>query len=363
MKPSGLKILDRYIIRKFIGTYFYAIILIISIAVIFDLAEKIDDFMEKQAPLRAIVFDYYLNFIPYFVNLFSALFTFIAVIFFTSRMAYNTEIVAILSSGVSFRRLMYPYFISATFIAVLNLALNLFIIPPANRVKIDFENLYVKNQYVNVNQDIHRQIMPGTFLYMQSFSTNNQIAYKFSLESFKDGKLSSKLISDYARWDTVKNKWTIYNYYQRNISDSGEKITSGWEKDTILNVTGKDFSRSSSEIEAMNYFELNKYIKSQKLQGADNMEEIYVEKYRRFADPFSTFILTLIGVSLSSRKVRGGIGLHIGVGLGISFSYILFMRFSMMFAIGGMLNPLVAVWIPNVLFLAIGLVLYRLAPK
>jgi len=168
------------------------------------LAEKIDDFMEKQAPLRAIVFDYYLNFIPYFVNLFSALFTFIAVIFFTSRMAYNTEIVAILSSGVSFRRLMYPYFISATFIAVLNLALNLFIIPPANRVKIDFENLYVKNQYVNVNQDIHRQIMPGTFLYMQSFSTNNQIAYKFSLETFKDGKLSSKLISDYARWDTVR---------------------------------------------------------------------------------------------------------------------------------------------------------------
>lgn len=363
MRSPGLKILDRYIIRKFIGTYFYAIILIISIAVIFDLAEKIDDFMEKQAPLRAIVFDYYLNFIPYFVNLFSALFTFIAVIFFTSRMAYNTEIVAILSSGVSFRRLMYPYFVSATIIAVLNLVLNLFIIPPANRVKIDFENLYVKNPYVNVNQNIHRQILPGTYLYMQSFSTANQIAYKFSLETFKNGVLKSKLISDYARWDTIKNKWTMYNYYQRNISDSGEVITSGWEKDTVLNVTGKDFSRRSGEIEAMNYFQLNDYIKQQKLQGADKLEEVYVEKYRRFADPFSTFILTLIGVSLSSRKVRGGIGLHIGVGLGISFAYILFMRFSQMFAIGGMLNPLLAVWIPNFLFLAIGLVLYRLAPK
>jgi len=363
MKAPGLKLIDKYIILKFIGTYFYAIALIISIAVIFDVAEKIDDFMEKEAPLRAILFDYYLNFIPYFANLFSALFTFIAVIFFTSRMAYNTEIVAILSSGVSFQRLMYPYFIGAFIIALLTLGLNLFIIPPANRVKLDFEALYIKNPYVNANQDIHKQILPGKFLYVESYSTSNQIAYTFSLEEFETGELKSKLITEYARWDTLKNKWVLYNYYQREIQKDKEVITSGWEKDTTLNITGKDFSRRTSDIEAMNYFELNDYIAKQRLQGADNMEEILVEKYRRFADPFSTFILTLIGVALSSRKVRGGIGLHIGMGLLLSFAYILFMRFSMMFAIGGGLDPLLAVWLPNIIFLGVGFILYRMAPK
>ncbi len=363
MKAPGFKLIDKYIILKFIGTYFYAIALIISIAVIFDVAEKIDDFMEKEAPLRAILFDYYLNFIPYFANLFSALFTFIAVIFFTSRMAYNTEIVAILSSGVSFKRLMYPYFIGAFIIALLTLLLNLFVIPPANRVKLEFEALYIKNPYVNASQDIHRQIMPGVFLYVESYSAANQIAYKFSLEKFVDGELKSKLITDYARWDTVKNKWVLYNYYERDIRAEGEVITSGWEKDTTVDITGKDFSRRTDEIAAMNYFELNNHIAQQRMQGADNMEEILVEKHRRFADPFSTFILTLIGVSLSSRKVRGGIGLHIGMGLLLSFSYILFMRFSMMFAIGGGLDPLLAVWLPNILFMGVGIVLYRMAPK
>ncbi len=363
MKAPGFKLIDKYIILKFIGTYFYAIALIISVAVIFDVAEKIDDFMEKEAPLRAIVFDYYMNFIPYFANLFSALFTFIAVIFFTSRMAYNTEIVAILSSGVSFKRLMYPYFMGAFIIAALTLILNLFVIPPANRVKLEFEAQYIKNPYVNSNQDIHRQILPGTFVYIESFSTSNQIAYKFSLEKFENGVMKSKLVTDYARWDTIKNKWVLYNYYQRDINGENEVITSGWEKDTTLNITGKDFSRRSTDIEAMNYFELNEHIATQRLQGADNMEEILVEKYRRFADPFSTFILTLIGVALSSRKVRGGIGLHIGIGLLLSFSYILFMRFSMMFAIGGGLNPILAVWLPNIIFLGVGVILYRLAPK
>ncbi len=363
MRTPGLKLIDKYIILKFVGTYFYAIALIISVAVIFDVAEKIDDFMEKGAPLKAIVFDYYMNFIPYFANLFSALFTFIAVIFFTSRMAYNTEIVAILSSGVSFKRLMYPYFVGAFIIATLALILNLFVIPPANRVKIEFEAQYIKNPYVNSNQNIHRQILPETFLYIESYSTSNQIAYKFSLEKFEDGVMKSKLVTDYARWDTVKNKWVLYNYYERDIRAEGEVITSGWEKDTALNITGADFSRRTSDIEAMNYFELNEYVQSQQLQGADNLEEILVEKYRRFADPFSTFILTLIGVSLSSRKVRGGIGLHIGLGILLSFSYILFMRFSMMFAIGGALNPIVAVWLPNIIFMGVGVLLYRMAPK
>lgn len=358
-----MKILDRYIIRKFIGTYFYAIMLIIGIAVIFDLAEKIDDFMEKGAPLSAIIFKYYLNFIPYFANLFSSLFVFIAVIFFTSKMAYNTEIIAILSSGVSFKRLMYPYLISATIIAVFSFALNSFIIPPANAVRLDFEYKYIKKPYVFSGRNIHRQVRPGIFIYMRSFNSYNNTAYNLSIEQFEDNKLKSKLISDYAQWDSTIHKWTIKRYYIRNYLSNGEEIIRGEAIDSNLYITPKDFKRRLTEIQTMNLFQLNRFIAQQQLQGADNIEALLIEKYSRFAYPFSAFILTLIGVSLSSRKVRGGIGLHIGLGLAISFSYILFMRFSTMFAVGGYLSPLLSVWIPNILFAFIAIGLYRMAPK
>lgn len=358
-----MKKLDLYIIKKFIGTYFYAILLIVGIAVIFDISEKLDDFMEKGAPLSAIIFKYYINFIPYFANLFSSLFTFIAVIFFTSKMAYNTEIIAILSSGVSFRRMMYPYFISAAIIAVFSFALNSFIIPPANAVRVDFQNKYVKNPYQNTERNIHRQVRPGIFIYMRSFNTFSQIAYNLSVEKFEDGELKSKLISDYAQWDSTKQKWVVNNYYIRDYHENGEKVTSGTSIDTSIFVTPKEFSRRLNVIETMNFFQLNDFIAEQKLQGADNIETLLIEKYTRIADPFSTFILTLIGVSLSSRKVRGGIGLHIGLGMALSFSYILFMRFSTMFAIGGQLSPILAVWLPSIIFSFIAIGLYRMAPK
>lgn len=358
-----IKTIDRYIIRKFIGTYFFAIILIVGIAVIFDLSEKLDDFMEKKPPLSAIVFRYYLNFIPYFANLFSSLFTFIAVIFFTSKMAYNTEIIAILSSGVSFKRMLYPYFISATIIAVFSFLLTNFVIPPANSVRLDFENAYIKRPYQNSDRNIHKQVRPGVFVYMEAYNSYNQTGYKFSIEHFVDNRLQSKLISDYAKWDSTKNKWVATNYYIRNYQTEGQQILSGTTIDTSIFITPKDFTMRTNVVETMNLFQLNEFIAQQQLQGADTIDVFLVEKFRRIADPFSAFILTLIGVSLSSRKVRGGIGLHIGAGLGISFSYILFMQFSTMFAIGGSLNPFIAVWIPNILFAFIAIGLYRMAPK
>ncbi|MGE0077149.1 MAG: LptF/LptG family permease [Bacteroidales bacterium] len=358
-----MKILDLYIIRKFIGTYFYAILLIVGIAVIFDISEKIDDFMEKGAPLSDIIFRYYLNFIPYFANLFSSLFTFIAVIFFTSKMAYNTEIIAILSSGVSFKRLMYPYLVSAAIIAIFSFMLNSFIIPPANGVRIDFENKYIKKPYESSERNIHRQVRPGIFVYMRSFNSYSKIGYNMSIERFENGELKSKLISDYAQWDSTKQKWTAKKYYIREYQKSGETITNGESIDTSIYITPKDFNRRINVIETMNLFQLNNFIAEQKLQGADNIEMLLIEKYSRFAYPFSAFILTLIGVSLSSRKVRGGIGLHIGLGLAISFTYILFMRFSTMFAVGGHLSPLLSVWLPNFIFAFVAIGLYRMAPK
>lgn len=363
MKRLGLKILDIYIIKKFIGTYLFAILLIVGIAVVFDVAEKMDDFVGKGVPLKIIVFEYYINFIPYFANLFSSLFTFIAVIFITSKMAYNSEIIAILSSGISFKRMLVPYFISAALIAIFSFLLSSFVIPPANQTRIDFENTYIRKPLQNTERDIHRQVRPGVYVYMQSYNTFSKTGYKFAMERFEGGKLVSKMISDFVKWDTISQKWTASAYQIRNYFDGREELISGETIDTTIFLTPSDFARRDNIVETMNMFELNDFIEEQKLQGSNIVDFYLIEKYSRVAYPFSSFILTLIGVSLSSRKVRGGIGLHIGLGLALSFSFILFMRFTTMFAVGGNLPPLLSVWIPGFVYAIIALVLYRVAPK
>jgi len=333
------------------------------VAVIFDLSEKMDDFMEKGAPFSAIVFDYYLNFIPYFANLFSSLFTFIAVIFFTSKMAYNTEIISILASGVSYRRMLYPYLISAFVIFSLTYALSGYIIPPANKTRLEFEAQYLKKRRAKSLRNIHRQINPGEFVYMSSFNSNANTGYSFSMEKFENEELKSKLLSDYIKYDTASQKWKIKNYYIRTFDGINEEITSGKEIDTVLNMKPDDFKGDIKVIEAMNNLELNDFIEQNRMQGSDYIEEILVERYNRLAIPFSTFILTLIGVSLSSRKVRGGMGLHIGIGIGLSFVFILFQRFAASFAISGTFPALISVWIPNTVFFLIAVYLYFRAPK
>ena len=365
MKNAGLKILDRYIIKKFLGTFFYSILLIVSIAVIFDLAEKLDNFMEREAPFRAVIFDYYLNFIPYFAVLFSPLFTFISVIYFTSRMAYNTEIIAILSSGVSFRRLLRPYFISACIIAAFSFLMSDIVLPGSNEKRLDFEERYYRRQAPRTNiRDLHKQIMPGVYIYFSSFVHTSNIAYYFSIEEFDGNRLVSKTTSDYATYDSTSNKWTLRQYVTRHYDEDGQQtIERGTSIDTTLNVHPSEFSRRESIVETMSVRQIGEFIEKQRMQGADNIDYFLIERYSRIAFPFSTFILTLIGMSLSSRKVRGGIGFHIGLGLLLSFSYILFMRFSTMFAVSGLLSPLIAVWLPNLLYALIALVIYRLAPK
>jgi len=358
-----LKKLDIYIIKKFLGTFFFAIVLIISIAVIFDLTERIDDFIEKEAPLSEIVFDYYMNFIPYFTNLFSALFVFISVIFVTSKMASNTEIIAILSSGISFARLIRPYLLSAFIIAVFSFLLNSYIIPPANKVRLDFTEKYIKNPYRNYDRNIHQQISKNTFIYMENYNVANMVGYKFTIEKFKKGQIVSKLKADYIKWDIEKNKWVVHNYTIRAIDGLTEALTSGYQLDTTLNIKPEDFSTRVNIVETMNRPQLQAFIDEQKMRGVEEIESFLIEKYRRFAFPFSTFILTLIGVSLSSRKSKAGIGLHIGFGLMISFAYILFMQISSQFAIKGDFDPLLAVWIPNIIFSGIAVLLYKLAPK
>jgi lipopolysaccharide export system permease protein len=361
-----IKIIDVYIIRKFLGTFFFSLVLILTIAVVFDFAEKIDDFMENHAPAKAIIFDYYFNFIPYFATLFSPLFVFISVIFFTSKMAVNTEIIAILNSGMSFRRLMWPYFLSSLVIAIFTFSLTNFVIPNSNRERIDFEGKYYRKSSYNGGTlvNLHRQVYPNIYAYIEMYYPESQSGRNFSLERFDDnGRLVSKLMAPQIRWDTTIMKWSVWNYFIRDINGQTETITKGLRLDTALIVTPKDLSRDPGFVGTMTYNELNDYIKTLRLQGSDELKLFLIEKYRRFSNSFAIFILSLIGVSLSSQKVRGGIGMQIGIGLGLSFSYILFMQFASQFSLKGNLDPMLALWIPNILYAFIAMFLYRIAPK
>lgn len=360
-----LKIIDRYIMRKFLGTFFFCLLLILVIAVVFDFAEKIDNFMEREAPWKAVVFDYYLNFIPYFGTLFSPLFVFIAVIFFTSRMAVNTEIIAILNSGMSFRRMMWPYMLSALFIAALIFYLTNFVIPKANITRMDFEDKYYRPQGRRLRvENIHRQVSKNIYVYLDSYNPSYFRGNSFTLEKFDDeGRLESRIFAPTAIWDTATSKWQLLNYVQREIKGNEEIFTKGNRMDTTLIFNPGDFSKDPAFVGTMTYRELKDYISLLKLQGSDELKVFQIEQHSRFATPFAVFILTLIGVTLSSRKVRGGIGMNIGVGLALSFSYILFMQFASQFSIKGNLSPMFAMWIPNILYTVIAAVLYKLAPK
>jgi lipopolysaccharide export system permease protein len=361
-----IKIIDVYIIRKFLGTFFFCLVLILTIAVVFDFTEKIDNFMERDAPVRGIIFDYYFNFIPYFATLFAPLFVFISVIFFTSRMAVNTEIIAILNSGMSFRRMMWPYFLSSLVIAIFTFLLINFVIPHANMIRIDFEDKYSRNPSYRMGTVInfHRQVYKNVYAYMERYNPQSQTGTNFSLEKFDDsGHLESKLMATRVTWDTTIKKWSAWTYYIRDIQGNEENIRKGLRIDTVLTVTPKDFARDPEYVGTMTYRELNDYIDLLRLQGSDELKLFLIEKHRRNSNPFAIFILTLIGVSLSSQKVRGGIGMQIGTGLALSFSYILFMQFASQFSLKGNLDPMLAMWIPNIIYLVIALFLYRIAPK
>lgn len=364
LKTFKLQIIDRYIMRRFLGTYLFAIALIILIVVIFDAAEKIDDFLEGHAPFSEIVLGYYVNFIPYFINQFSGLFTFIAVIFFTSKMAYNTEIIAILSSGVSFRRMMWPYFVSALLITILSLSLNLFLIPEANARRLAFEAKYMGKHKSVYEAHIYRQLEPGTFVYIRGFQGQSKTAEYFAIESYAGGSIVSSLEAQNARFDTVTGRWGASKYMIRTYDGERETLTKYTTPlDTAVNLSADELGRTQDLVQTMNSIKLLRFIRQQKTKGSDMVPIFQVEAYSRWAYPISTFILTLIGVSLSSRKVRGGTGLHIGVGIALCFTYIVLMRFTGEFAKGGLLPPVVAIWLPNVIYAAIGVYLYRKAPK
>ena len=322
----------------------------------FDINEKLDAFL--KAPIDETIFDYFLNFLPYFANQFSPLFTFIAVIFFTSKLADNSEIIAILSSGVSFKRLLLPYMISASVIAISTYVLSAYIIPPANIERIEFTNTYVKNKRVEYGNNIMLQVAPGQIAYMSRYDNTTKTGYKFSLETFKDKKLKSRLTAQTIKWDTAYN-WQVREYEIRNFKETREEIKTRQKLDTIIPFEPRDFLIAKNDHEKMTSPQLRGYINRQKERGVANIKSFEIENEKRYAMCAAAFILTIIGMSLSSRKVKGGMGLNIGIGLVLSFSYILFMTVTSSFAVSGLTSPMVAMWIPNIIYTIIAIVLYR----
>ena len=356
--------MDWYIIKKFLGTYFFAIALIISIAVVFDVNEWIDNFINNKAPIKAIVFDYYANFIPYFSNLFSPLFVLISVIFFTSKLAENSEIIAMMSTGMSFKRLLRPYMISAAIISIMTYGMGAYVIPKGNVTRLNFEDQYKKKKKQEYVRNVQVEVDSGVIAYMERYENYNKTAYRFSLDKFVDKKLVSHLTARSATYDTTTvNKWTLKNYMIREMDGMRETITKGERLDSIIKMEPQDFLIMKGKQETMTSSELSAYIERQRRRGFANIKEFEIEYHKRIAMSFASFILTIIGVSLSSRKVKGGMGMYLGVGLALSFSYILFQTVSATFAVNGNASPFLAVWVPNIVYTFIAIYLYRKAPR
>ncbi len=359
-----MKKLDWYLIRKFLGTFIYSLFLIILIVIVFDISENVSDFIDGKAPLKAIIFDHYVNFIPYFVNMFSALFVFIAAIFFTSRMAANSEIIAILSSGISFRRLMVPYLLCAVLIGLANVYLANFLIPKVNQPRLAFEQKYLKDPKYNTDRNIHIQYDSTTFYYVESFSAYDFTGYRFTLEDISPQTgLSKKISAESVRFDSAQNIWKLYNYHIRTLDSIGEKIEHGYERTFDFPVRPNDFARNTYDISTMDYGELKTFIKQQQFRGSDRIKNYEYDSMVRFSHPFAALVLTLIALAISSRKTRGGTGFHLAIGLLIAFSFIVFLQFSRVFTTFGNTPVWFAAWFPIILFGLIALILLRTTPK
>ncbi len=361
-----IKKIDRYIIGKFIGTYIYSIILIISISIVFDVNENLAKFTTNHAPLRAIVFDYYANFVPYFANLFSPLFVFIAVIFFTSKLAGNSEIIAMLACGMSFKRLLRPYMISAALISILNFTLGAYVIPKGTVIRHDFESLYKNNKKNTSASNVQLQVGKGVIAYIQQYDDVSKTGYGFSLDKFENKKLVSHMTANVIKYDTISDsryQWRAVNYKIRTLKGMREQIKSGTEIDTMIMMEPMDLVFSKGQQETFTSPELLRYISKQKDRGSSNVVQYEVEYHKRIASCFASFILTVIGASLSARKRKGGMGLYLGIGMALSFSYILLQTVSSTFAINADTPPVLAAWIPNLLYFAIAYYCFKKAPN
>lgn len=359
-----MNILDKYLIKRFLTTYVFAVLVIVLIIMVIDFVEKNDDFIQKQAPMRAILLQYYANLAPYWANYISPLMIFISTVFFTAQMAAHTEIVAILSSGVSFRRLMFPYFIGASIIAIFSFVMVGWILPRANTERLAFENVYVNDKFYFSARDFHIAVAPNTYAYMSSYNNEAKTGYDFTMEKIVDNKLIEKLSAKRITWDDSTKKWKLHDYKIRTLGIMKDKMVYGTSpKDTVINLFPKDFESERQIQESFTIPELQEKITLINTRGAEGIETFQIELYQRFATPFAVIILSLMGLIVSARKARGGVGFQIAIGFVLAFVYILFYIMSKGIAESGNMPPVLAVWLPNIVFGAIGTVMYFTVPR
>jgi len=354
-----MKKLDWYIIRKFLGTFFFILGLIMLLAVVFDISERFEDFAKTKPPLSAIIFDYYQNFVYFYSNVFSALIIFIAVIFFTSKLAQNSEVIAMLSSGISFPRFLRPYLVAATVLTVLFLYTNHMVLPDANKRMIEFEARYIWNK--PTYSRVHREMEKGLFAFINSYISGN--VDNIWMEKWDGPKLQSVFYASRAKCDSTNNKWTFYDYYQRNILDDHEQIKKGARLDSILPFGVKDFGMRMEYAATMTSIELNNYINQERSRGNEEIVNYEIEFHQRSSFPVATYILTIIAVCVSCRKSRGGLGLNLAIGLMVAVLYIFCMKMTSVAATNAGMPPLLAVWLPNILFAFIAVFFYRWARR
>ena len=361
--PCMLKRIDFYIIKKFLGTYVLSILLVISIAIVIDITEKMDNFYNEGLSLHSILFDYYIYFVPYYTNLFSSLFTFLSVIFVTSKLAYNTEIIAMLAGGISFKRIMLPYFISAAIIASITFYVSSEIIPPGIRERLKFEAAYIEHKtFESGTSHKQLQLSGNEIAYIERYNLTKNIGYSFSYDKFDNKHLIERITAERIEYDTLQ-QWKLTNYTRRVFDDLRENVEKGSHITLHLDMDPSDFVQVMKEYEQLTTKELHQYIDEQQKRGVGGLDAYRLELYKRYANPFAAFILTLIGVSIAAKKVRGGTGFHLFMGLILSVTYIIANISSVTFTTQGGVNPLLAIWIPNIIYLIIGLCLYARTPK
>ena len=354
--------MDYYIIRKFLGTFFFSIVLILSIAIVFDLTEKMDDFFEHQVPLREILLDYYLPFIPYYMNMFSSLFIFISVIFFTSKLAGNSEIIAMQAAGMSYHRLMVPYGLSAALLFVLGIVLGGWVIPRSSERMLHFTDMYIEHFTSDHARNMQLEVEPGTILYIESFQRRSNIGYRCSIEHFEGKTLVQRITADRIYYDSL-NYWHLDNYTERRFEEMRETLERGERKDITLPIIPDEMFITAQQAQQMTTPELRYYMKRQRERGSGNVKAFEVEYHKRWASPLGAFIMTLLGVTMSSRKVRGGMGKNLGIGIVLTAAYILFSTVSTTFSVNNVMSPFMAAWLPNLVFLAISIPLYLRASR
>jgi len=365
-----MTILDRYIIKKILTTFFYVVLILVAIITVIDVTEKVDKFSKNNLSAMTVL-GYYTDFIPWIAGLLSPITVFISVVYVTSRMAAHTEIIAILSSGVSFKRLLVPYAIASFVIATITFFLNGWVIPKSNQDRLEFEMQYFKNNITYYRQNIHMQIEPNVYLFMGNFNSQTNVGIQFSLERFDSNRLVEKITADNIQWDSVKQKWTL-KYWKKKMVDSLFTIRggpppsltkTGESLDTTLSVSPKDFDNSNRNYDGLTINELTEHIKMMKFRGATGVEIYEVEKQIRFASPFTVFVLVFMGVIVSARKSRGGTGFQIALGFLLSFIFILFFTMTRTYAETGALSPFLAAWLPSTVFALISLGMYKYVPR